>query len=929
MSSELNRTGSLNGSTGPVSPSSPPADTVTLNEPAGYSNGNGNGTAAVSREMPKQVEDVMYSDIGINTLLNRLKQSVASARDFASFLQKRSKLDEEQAIGLKKLAGTHLESLLKSEMRGGSYAAQVSEVMRVHERMAENGNQFAMSLHQMHEDLNSLTANMERGRKVAKHEGLEAEKRASDAEASMAKARIRYDALAEDYDRARTGDTKGSRRMGLKGPKSQEQYESELQRKVQSAETEYEERVRTARTLRESLVSSTRPKFVRQLQELCKECDAGVTLQLQKFAAFNEKLLLGNGIAVSPLGGDAGSQKSLRDVVYEIDNERDFHSYIGALASKIPRPTEIKYEQHPTLITKTQQPSSRNVSSGAPPPSQPPVQQPTLSVNTSTPSQPDSMNSRYSASQAAPGPLMAPNSAQAYSQPSYTQPTQPASQAPTYAHYDGPQFNSQQRPPRADTFNAPPYPTEPTERSAPGGGSGYPPQQSGSGYPPQQSGSGCPPQQSGSGYPPQQSGSGYPPQQTMGTIAPGPPAHRNTLPHQPSPTGPASPAAANLPPLRPTFGVSLQDLFDRDQSAVPMVVIQCILAVDHFGLETTGIYRQSGTQSHVARLIGQFNHNPNSTPAHQPPRSPVFTTSRADNLPPADVDFRNPAAFYHDVHIPATLLKQFFKQLPDPLFTHAAYQAFIDASRQEEENARRDGLHALINELPDPNYATLRALILHLHRVTLHEGKNRMGSGNLGVCFAYRQAPSSPRRWKAKRIKASAAVVRALLRFPSVWESPRNSDFSRRSSDWPAPVRRLAAPRDAETIAREFDEVQADFMDWMLRAAADPFFGRSSSEAREAPLSSRVHPVGTDVLDPQPHNTSTDRGSEAAEGAIDRRGSSGDAIASASNSDSQPFTPAVQESAHIQGPERKDSPPIAGLDGSVVFDEESGELRRL
>ncbi|KAK3074894.1 Rho GTPase-activating protein [Teratosphaeriaceae sp. CCFEE 6253] len=901
MSSELNRSGSLNGSTGPVSPSSPPADTVTLNEPAGYSNGNGNGTAAASRETPRQVEDVMYSDIGINTLLNRLKQSVASARDFASFLQKRSKLDEEQAIGLKKLAGTHLESLRKSEMRGGSYAAQVSEVMRVHERMAENGNQFAMSLHQMHEDLNSLTANMERGRKVAKHEGLEAEKRASDAEASMAKAKIRYDALAEDYDRARTGDTKGSRRMGLKGPKSQEQYESELQRKVQSAETEYEERVRTARTLRESLVSSTRPKFVRQLQELCKECDAGVTLQLQKFAAFNEKLLLGNGIAVSPLGGDAGSQKSLRDVVYEIDNERDFHSYIGAHASKIPRPTEIKYEQHPTLITKTQQPSSRNVSSGAPPPSQPPVQQPTLSVNTSTPSQPGSMNSRYSASQAAPGPLMAPSSAQAYSQPSYTQPTQPASQAPTYAHYDGPQFNSQQPPPRADTFSAPPYPTEPTERSAPGGGSGYPPPQSGSGYPPQQSGLGYPPQQSGSGYPPQQSGSGYPPQQTMGTIAPGPPAHRNTLPQQPSSAGPASPAAANLPPLRPTFGVSLQDLFDRDQSAVPMVVIQCILAVDHFGLETTGIYRQSGTQSHVARLIGQFNHNPNN------------------------VDFRNPAAFYHDVHIPATLLKQFFKQLPDPLFTHAAYQAFIDASRQEEENARRDGLHALINELPDPNYATLRALILHLHRVTLHEGKNRMGSGNLGV------PPSAifAAEMEAKRIKASAAVVRNLLRFSSVWEAPRDSDASRRSSDWPAPVRRLAAPRDAETRAREFTEVHGKFRTWMLRAASDPFFGRSSSEAREAPLSSRVHSVGTETLDSQSHNTPTARELEAAEGADGRRGSLGDATASASNSDSQPLTPAVQETAHMEEPERKDSPPIAGLDGSVVFDEESGELWRL
>ncbi|KAK5736462.1 Rho GTPase-activating protein [Elasticomyces elasticus] len=686
MSSEFNRNNVdgdaqsvTNGSsTGPVSPSSPTNDSSPIHEPAAHSNGT------ASRETPKQVEDVMYSDIGINTLLNRLKQSIASARDFASFLQKRSKLEEDQAKELKKLAALHIDSVRKSEVRGGSFATQVTEVMKVHDRMAENGMQFALSLHQMHEDLNVLTANMERGRKVAKHEGLEAEKRASDAEAAMQKAKSKYDSLAEEYDRAKTGDTKGSRRMGLKGPKSQEQYEENLQRKLQVADSDYEERVRAAKSQRDSLVSQLRPKMVRQLRELCKECDAGVTLQLQKFATFNEKLLLGNGIAVSPLAGESGSQKSLRDFVFDIDNEKDFHSYVGGHVNKIPpRQSEIRYEQHPTLASKTQQPSSRSVS-GPAPPSQPPVQQPTLSVNTSTPSQPGSMNSRYSTAQPAPGPLVAPSQGLAYNQPEYAQaPSSAGPQQPTYLNYGQQQVQSpaytpqQQQPPaRADTFQSPPYPTDPMERN------------------------GASP------------GPGFSPQQTMGTVAPGPPQHRNTLPQQSPAAGPMSPAPANLPPLRPTFGVSLQDLFDRDQSAVPLVVIQCILAVDHFGLETTGIYRQSGTQSHVTRLISQFNHNPSS------------------------IDFRNPANFYHDVHIPATLLKQFFKQLPDPLFTHAAYQAFIDASKFDEEGQRRDGLHALINELPDPNYATLRALVLHLHRVTLHEGKNRMGSGNLGVCFA-------------------------------------------------------------------------------------------------------------------------------------------------------------------------------------------------
>ena len=68
-------------------------------------------SAGPTGSMPKGVEDVMYSDIGVATLLNRLKQSIASARDFAQFLKKRSSLEEEQAQGFKRLARTQIYSL--------------------------------------------------------------------------------------------------------------------------------------------------------------------------------------------------------------------------------------------------------------------------------------------------------------------------------------------------------------------------------------------------------------------------------------------------------------------------------------------------------------------------------------------------------------------------------------------------------------------------------------------------------------------------------------------------------------------------------------------------------------------------------------------------------------------------------------------------
>jgi len=106
------------------------------------------------------------------------------------------------------------------------------------------------------------------------------------------------------------------------------------------------------------------------------------------------------------------------------------------------------------------------------------------------------------------------------------------------------------------------------------------------------------------------------------------------------------------------------------------------------------------------------------------------------NVDASQVDFRNPEAFQHDVNSVAGLLKQFFRELPDPLLTREFYGKFIDAARIDDDTMRRDSMHALINALPDPNYATLRALVLHLHRVQQSSEVNRMSTANLGICWA-------------------------------------------------------------------------------------------------------------------------------------------------------------------------------------------------
>lgn len=94
-----------------------------------------------------------------------------------------------------------------------------------------------------------------------------------------------------------------------------------------------------------------------------------------------------------------------------------------------------------------------------------------------------------------------------------------------------------------------------------------------------------------------------------------------------------------------------------------------------------------------------------------------------------------PSSFGNDINSVATLLKNFLRDLPDPLLTNNQYQSFVQAAKYEDPILRRDALHQDINSLPDPNYATLRVLVLHLHRVSTNSDINKMTMQNLAIVF--------------------------------------------------------------------------------------------------------------------------------------------------------------------------------------------------
>ncbi|CCM04184.1 uncharacterized protein FIBRA_06346 [Fibroporia radiculosa] len=173
---------------------------------------------------------------------------------------------------------------------------------------------------------------------------------------------------------------------------------------------------------------------------------------------------------------------------------------------------------------------------------------------------------------------------------------------------------------------------------------------------------------------------------------------------------------------RPTFGVDLAEQMARDDVDVPPIVVKCCEALEKYGLESQGLYRVGGPQSKINKLKEMLDRD----------------------LESVNLDLEE---WSTDTSNVTSVLKMWFRELPDPLFTTNLHRAFIDAAYIENERLRHIRLHERINELPDPNYATLKYFMGHLHKVTQYEAVNSMGYYNLSVVFGptlFGPAPHNP-----------------------------------------------------------------------------------------------------------------------------------------------------------------------------------------
>ena len=81
-------------------------------------------------------------------------------------------------------------------------------------------------------------------------------------------------------------------------------------------------------------------------------------------------------------------------------------------------------------------------------------------------------------------------------------------------------------------------------------------------------------------------------------------------------------------------------------------------------------------------------------------------------------------------------MKQFFRELPEPLFTSVYHDTYIRCYQLENPEVARRAVLLLCLMLPGEHVSTLRFILLLLSKVALQSDKNKMDSANLAVVMA-------------------------------------------------------------------------------------------------------------------------------------------------------------------------------------------------
>lgn len=166
----------------------------------------------------------------------------------------------------------------------------------------------------------------------------------------------------------------------------------------------------------------------------------------------------------------------------------------------------------------------------------------------------------------------------------------------------------------------------------------------------------------------------------------------------------SSPSVAAAQSQTKVFKMPLQKLCERENRRVPMIIVASCKYLAEQGLDTQGVFRVSPTKDHLDELKSAVDQG----------RSYNFS----------DVS---------NVHVVSGLLKAFFREMPEPIFTFERYAKFMEASKLPSVEAQVATISKIIKSLPEVNYKSIQHVSKLCVLIDSRKDENKMTISNLAT----------------------------------------------------------------------------------------------------------------------------------------------------------------------------------------------------
>ncbi|XP_030574704.1 rho GTPase-activating protein 11A isoform X2 [Archocentrus centrarchus] len=186
------------------------------------------------------------------------------------------------------------------------------------------------------------------------------------------------------------------------------------------------------------------------------------------------------------------------------------------------------------------------------------------------------------------------------------------------------------------------------------------------------------------------------------------------------------------------FGVPLENLpcYNMECGSVPRFLVDaCMSLLAH--VDTEGLFRKSGSVVRLKALRAKLDAG-----------EECLSSALACDV--------------------AGLVKQFFRELPEPVLPVELQEAFLKAQQLPNEDERTSATILLSCVLPDRNLSVLRHFLDFLYNVSKRSAENKMDSSNLSVILApnllhFGDGTEKINANTEKRLKLQAAVVQCFI----------------------------------------------------------------------------------------------------------------------------------------------------------------------